>query len=75
MIQKIENETCYAIWDEGFTQSWSEVAALIQAAWNLTPFLWLDVLGVKVYVGEQHHLAAFLQVLAKEWEPTGGEDD
>jgi hypothetical protein len=71
MIQKIEDGTCYAIWDEGVTQSWSEVAALIQAAWDLTPFLWVDVLGVKVYVGEAEDLAAFLQILSTEWEPVG----
>ena len=71
MIQKIENETCYAIWDENVTQSWSEVAALIQAAWDLTPFLWVDVLGVKVYVGEVADLSAFLQILSTEWEPIG----
>lgn len=71
MIQKIEDKTCYVIWDEGITQSWSEVAALIQAAWDLTPFLWVDVLGVKVYVGEVADLSAFLQILSTEWEPIG----
>lgn len=69
MITGIQNGTCYAIWQDGITQNWKEVADEIIAAWQIMPFNFVSIFGIISYVGTQGDLYDFIWTLTNEWEP------
>jgi len=67
MIIEISNNTCYAAWIDGITQTWDEVASLIINAWYETPFQWISIFGIISYAGDEASLDNFITVLTGEW--------
>ena len=67
MINKIENDICYASWVEGVTQSWDDVADIIHTAWLFGTFSYVNIYSVLCYVGSVDAMESFIYQLTNEW--------